>query len=305
MFSKIKTDRFTKPLSERIDRARSALADADAVLIGAGAGLSAAAGLRYSGPEFEREFADYIGRYRFPDLYTSAFHEFATEEERWTRWARHIDYIRFRPGAMPIYRQLLDLVMAKEYFVITTNVDAQFRKAGFDKNRIFEVQGDYGLMQCARGCHDTLYDDRPTVEAINANAHDLTVDPQFIPLCPVCGGRMDVHVRVNENFVEDENWHSMMERYHSFIGKNKSSRLVLLELGVGFNTPTVIRFPFERMTYANPGATLIRVNADFPQSSSEIRNQTISFAENIDEFLDAIQIRHCIISADIQDDIFF
>lgn len=283
MFSKIKTDRFTKPFSERVDRARSAIYNADAVFIGAGAGLSAAAGLRYSGPEFEKEFADYIERYGFPDLYSSAFHEFATEDERWTRWARHIDFIRFRPGAMPLYRQLFDLVKDKDYFVITTNVDAQFRKAGFDKDRIFEVQGDYGLMQCARGCHDTLYDDRKAVEAINANAHDLTVDPQFVPVCPVCGGKMDVHVRVNGNFVEDENWLSMMERYHSFVGKNRSSRLVLLELGVGFNTPTIIRFPFERMTYENPVATLIRVNADYPQSSPEIRNQTISFSESISD----------------------
>ena len=281
MFSKIRTDKYTPNYSERINRAAKAISDADAVLIGAGAGLSAAAGLRYSGSEFEREFADYIEKYHFPDLYSSAFHEFATEEERWTRWARHIDFIRFRPGALPLYRELLELVKNKNYFVITTNVDAQFRKVGFNENRIFEVQGDYGLMQCARACHDTLYDDRRTVEDINANAYDLTVDTRFVPHCPVCGGKMDVHVRVNGNFIEDAHWHSIAERYYSFVEKYKSSRLVLLELGVGFNTPTIIRYPFEQITSANHDATLIRLNSDYPQSSPEIQPQTISFSEDM------------------------
>lgn len=291
MFSKIKTDRFTKPFSERIDLARSAIDNADAVLIGAGAGLSTAAGLRYSGPEFEREFADYIERYRFPDLYSSAFHEFATEEERWTRWARHIDFIRFRPGAMPLYRELLELVADKEYFIITTNVDAQFRKAGFDSSRIFEVQGDYGLMQCAKGCHNTLYDDCMTVKTINANASDMTVDSRFVPRCPVCGGKMDVHVRVNGNFVEDEEWHNMMHRYYSFLEKHQKSNLVLLELGVGFNTPTIIRFPFEQITFENPSTTLIRINDAFPNPSSEIERQTVPFSEDITTVLVSLKYR--------------
>lgn len=281
MFSKIKTDRYTPNLSERIDLAAKSLTKADAILIGAGTGFSAAAGLKYSGLEFEREFADYIKKYHFPDLYSSSFYDFKTEEERWARWARHIDFIRFRPGAMPLYLELLELVNHKNYFVITTNVDAQFRKAGFDNDRIFEVQGDYGLMQCARACHDTLYDDGRTVEDINANAHDLTVDSRFVPHCPVCGGKMDVHVRVNGNFVEDAHWHSMAERYYSFVEKYKSSRLVLLELGVGFNTPTIIRYPFEQITYADQDATLIRLNSDYPQCSPEIHRQTISFSEEM------------------------
>lgn len=281
MFSKIMTDRFTQSYSERIERAAQAIADSDAVLIGAGAGLSAAAGLRYSGAEFEREFADYIERYGFPDLYTSSFHEFATEKERWTRWARHIDFIRYRPGAMPLYRDLLKLIKDKNYFVITTNVDAQFRKAGFEEDKIFEVQGDYGLMQCAVGCHDTLYGNREAVAGINTNSHDLTVASQFVPRCPVCGGRMDVHVRVNGYFIEDAKWHRMMDRYHSFVERNSQSKLVLFELGVGFNTPTIIRFPFDQMTSENPNAILIRMNESFPQGPAEIKNQTIPFTEDI------------------------
>lgn len=250
--------------------------------------MSAAAGLLYSGPRFEHEFADYIARYGFRDLYSSSFYEFATEEERWTRWARHIDFIRYRPGAMPLYRKLLELVRKKEYFVITTNVDAQFRKTGFDQHRLFEVQGDYGQMQCAVACHDTLYDNRPTVEAINANAENLTVDSRFVPRCPVCGGRMDVHVRINRHFVEDRRWHDMMECYSSFVERYGYSRLVLLELGVGFNTPSIIRLPFERMTRANSEATLVRLNADFPQASSDICCRTVSFREEMDNVFTAL-----------------
>ena len=142
---------------DKIALAADRLRDAHAIIIGAGAGLSAAAGLDYSGPEFKKEFADYIAKYGFPDLYTSSFHDFPTEEERWARWARHIDYIRFRPGAMPLYKELFELVKDKNYFVITTNVDGQFRKAGFAPDKIFEVQGDYGLMQCAVGCHQIIF----------------------------------------------------------------------------------------------------------------------------------------------------
>ena len=183
---------------EKLALARQRIAEADAIVIGAGAGLSAAAGLDYSGPAFKKEFADYIKKYGFPDLYTSSFHDFPTEEERWARWARHIDYIRFRPGAMPLYKELYDLVKDKNYFVITTNVDAQFRKAGFNPEKIFEVQGDYGQMQCAVGCHPKLYSDKETVEQILAHSENLTVPKEYVPVCPVCGGNMDVHVRKNQ-----------------------------------------------------------------------------------------------------------
>lgn len=171
--------------SDRIRMAREKLAQAHAVVIGAGAGLSAAAGLDYSGPGFRKEFADYIEKYHFPDLYTSSFHDFPTEEERWARWARHIDYARFKPEAFPLYRELLELVKGRNYFVITTNVDAQFRKAGFDPSRILEVQGDYGLMQCATACHPKVYSDKETVDRILSHSHNLTVAPEYVPVCPV------------------------------------------------------------------------------------------------------------------------
>lgn len=271
---------------EKIDRARECIASSDAVVIGAGAGLSAAAGLDYSGPEFRKEFADYIERYGFPDLYSSSFYEFPTEEERWARWARHIDYIRFRPDAMPLYKELFDLVKDKNYFVITTNVDAQFRKAGFDPERIFEVQGDYGLMQCAVGCHPKLYSDKEAVDEILKHSHDLTVDSRYVPVCPVCGGPMDVHVRKNQFFVQDEAWEQAAQRYESFMNRYADhGKVALLELGIGYNTPGIIRFPFERITFNNPNATLIRLNAEYPHGPAETAARTIAFTENMSDVI--------------------
>ncbi len=272
--------------NEKIQMAREKLDQADAIVIGAGAGLSAAAGLDYSGPEFKKEFADYIDKYKFPDLYSSSFYDFPTEEERWARWARHIDYARFRPDAFPLYRELLELVKDRNYFVITTNVDVQFRKAGFDPEKIFEVQGDYGLMQCAVGCHPKVYSDKETVENILHHSHDLTVDSAYVPVCPVCGGNMDVHVRKNQFFVQDENWDKAAERYEKFMAHyaDKGS-VVLLELGIGFNTPAIIRYPFEQITYRNPKATLIRLNSDYPHGPKETAARTISFTENMEKVI--------------------
>ncbi len=272
-----------KSFSDRIKEAREKLKSADAVVIGAGAGLSAAAGLDYSGPEFKKAFADYIDKYHFPDLYSSSFYDFPTEEERWARWARHIDYARFRPEALSLYHDLFDLVKGLNYFVITTNVDAQFRKAGFDRKKIFEVQGDYGLMQCAVGCHPKVYSDKDTVDEIIKHSHDLTVDPQYVPVCPVCGGNMDVHVRKNQYFVQDENWDKAAESYEHFMARYaEKGKVVLLELGVGFNTPAIIRYPFEQITYRNPNATLIRLNSEYPHGPKETAARTISFTENME-----------------------
>lgn len=279
-----------KSFDERIALARERLSHAQAVVIGAGAGLSAAAGLDYSGPEFKKEFADYISKYGFPDLYTSSFYEFPTEEERWARWARHIDYARFRPEAFPLYKELFNLVDHKNYFVITTNVDAQFRKAGFDAKRIFEVQGDYGMMQCAHGCHNRIYSDKETVETILQHSHDMTVDPEYIPVCPVCGGNMDVHVRKNQFFVQDDAWHKAAQRYEEFIATfAEKGNVVLIELGIGYNTPAIIRFPFERIVYNNPCATLIRLNSEYPHGPAETALQTIAFTENMDTVISKLK----------------
>lgn len=268
-------------LNERIEEAKVKIREADAILIGAGAGLSAATGISYSGPEFKKEFADYIRKYGFQDLYSSGFYEFPTEEERWTRWARHIQYTLLSRDGMPLYKDLLRIVQGKDYFVITTNVDEQFRKAGFPSDWLFEVQGDYGRMQCSVACHNKTYDDTEVVNAINSHAHDMTVDPKYVPVCPVCGGTMDINLRINQYFVEDARWHESAQRYDRFVNKHLNTHLVMLELGVGMNTPGIIRYPFEQITYDNRLSTLIRMNDSWTTGLKENAARTITFAEDM------------------------
>ncbi|MDO4163929.1 MAG: Sir2 silent information regulator family NAD-dependent deacetylase [Bacteroides sp.] len=257
--------------SHKIGRAKELIAHADAVLIGAGAGFSAAAGLHYSGPEFEHDFADFIRNYGITDLYTSSFYPFSTEEERWAYWARHIYTIRYKPEVLPLYQKLLQLVVDKDYFVITTNVDGQFRKAGFCPERLFEVQGDYGLNQCLCGCHDALYNNENLVRQMVATTHDCRIPSRLVPVCPRCGGRMEVHVRKDEYFVQDAAWHAAYKRYQQYVNNLETRKsVVLLELGVGFNTPTIIRYPFEIMAESYSNTTLIRIN----------KSETTTFLDN-------------------------
>lgn len=265
----------------RLSAARKAMAAADYVLIGAGAGLSAAAGLDYGGMRFKREFSEFIERYGFTDLYTSSFYDFPTEEERWAYWAKHIDFARFSPPAMDLYRDIFRLVDGKEYFVITTNVDGQFRKAGFASDRLFEVQGDYAYLQCAYGCHSERYDDKKLVKQMLGSIHDGRIPSSLVPHCPVCGGSMDVNLRKDSYFVEDSAWHLQADRYTQFLKKAYCRRCVLLELGVGYNTPGIIRFPFEQMASANSGMTLIRLNRDFPQRQMKGKGQFVGMDEDM------------------------
>ena len=247
-----------------LQKAEAAIAQADAVLIGAGAGLSTAAGINYSGPDFEKAFADMIAHYGFTDLYTSSFYPFKSEEEKWAYWSRHIDYARFAPEGKPLYKHLLEMVQGKEYFVITTNVDGQFIKVGFEPDKVFEVQGDYGLMQCATACHSKRYINESLVKQMVAEQQDCRIPSSLVPRCPVCGGPMEINVRKDRYFVEDDRWHLQADRYYSFLEKSLGKRnLVLLEYGVGYNTPTIIRFHFERMAASYPDVTLIRINKDY------------------------------------------
>lgn len=271
-----------------LNRAKQLIDRADTVLIGAGAGLSAAAGLRYSGPKFEHDFADFIRRYGITDLYSSSFYPFRTEEERWACWARHIQTIRYEPEALPLYRKLLELVSEKEYFVITTNVDGQFRKAGFSPERLFEVQGDYGLNQCQHGCHDILYNNESLVRRMVDATRDCRIPSQLVPVCPRCGGRMEVHVRKDEYFVQDAAWHAAHERYLQFVRSFRQRKsVVLLELGVGFNTPTIIRYPFELMAESYPNATLIRINKSETQNFFDCNERTILLAEDAEALIES------------------
>lgn len=273
----------------RIEEARQVIASAEAVLVGAGAGFSTAAGLVYDGKKFRGYFADFIARFGITDLYTSSFYPYPSEEVRWAYWAKHVHMIRYAPPAMPLYRALLETVRAKEYFVITTNVDGQFRKAGLSPERIFGVQGDYGLMQCRKPCHDSLYSNEQAVSAILPAISDCSIPPQLVPVCPVCGGPMDIHVRADASFIQDKAWYDMADRYESFVSSYACRHIVFLELGVGFNTPTIIRYPFEQMTYRNPKAVLIRLNKDYPDAIAENRHRPLSFGEDVSMVIEDLE----------------
>ena len=286
MFSKIKTSTSTDDYSLQMKDVRELIASAERVIIGAGAGLSTAAGLRYDGPDFEREFTDFIENYGITDLYSSSFYPFETEEEYWACWARHINFIRFREAA-PLYRQLHKLVKDKEYFVITTNVDGQFLKAGFSADRLFEVQGDYAYLQCVKGCHDKLYYNEDLIKKMFAETKNCRIPSSLIPRCPVCGEKMTVHVRCDQFFVEDEAWHSAANRYYDFLEKSRDKKTVLLELGVGFNTPTIIRFPFERMVNGWKNTSLVRINKDNVKSMYSSKRIT-AIKDDISAVLNAI-----------------
>ncbi len=250
---------------QQIENAVELLKEADVVIIGAGAGASAAAGIEYGGKRFRENFHEFIMKYGgqyMTDMYTAGFYPFPSEEASWGYWSKHALLNRFDPPALPLYKELYDIVKEKEYFVLTTNVDHQFYKAGFAEDRIFATQGDYGEIQCQRGCHQRVYDAGALFKQMDAARKDCLIPQDLVPKCPVCGGRMAMHLRCDNYFVEDEAWHEAADRYAAFLKQSKEKKVVLLELGVGFNTPMIIRLPFEKLVRTNASYSLIRLNKD-------------------------------------------
>ena len=274
---------------EQTARLRHALDSADAVLIGAGSGLSTAAGLTYTGERFERYFGDFIAKYHIPDMYAGGFYPFETLEEYWAWWSRHIFYNRYVDAPLPVYRDLLALVRGRDYFVLTTNVDHQFQRAGFDKKRLFYTQGDYGLWQCMQPCHNKTYDNEQTVRRMIEEQRDMRVPTELVPHCPVCGRPMTMNLRADDTFVEDEGWHAAAGRYADFLRRHEGLRVVFLELGVGGNTPGIIKYPFWRMTRDNPQATYVCINAGEAFAPHEISKQSLCIQGDIGEVLQRIQ----------------
>ena len=275
--------------SSRILQAKQAIKQADYIIIGAGSGLSTAAGLLYSGEKFEKDFKEFIEKYHFDNLYSASFYEFKTQEEKWAFFAKMIKLNRYNENPLKLYQELYEIVKNKEYFVLSTNVDGQFYNSGFDKDKIFEVQGDYSYLQCENACHNKLYNNKELVEKWLRNTKDCKIPSNLIMKCPVCGDNMDMNLRKDANFVQDENWYNMSQKYEGFLAKTKNKNVVLLEIGVGFNTPGIIRFPFEQMTANNVKTTLIRINKDYPNPMLEIRNKTISFDEDTNKIIEDLK----------------
>ncbi len=269
----------------RIKQAKIAIQEADYILLGGGAGLSAAAGLEYSGLRFTENFTPFIKKYGLTDMYSSGFYPFRTQEEKWAYWAKHISLNRYKIDPTKLYKDLYQLVKNKKYFVISTNVDSQFEKSGFPSNKVFDIQGNYGYLQCAKGCHNKLYDNELLVEKMVEKTLDCVIPSDLVPKCPVCGGDMDPNLRINKDFVQDEKWYELNKSYTEFLEESDGKKVVYFELGVGFNTPGIIRYPFEKWTYHNENATLIRLNKDNPDGYEENADKTIAFTENMQEVI--------------------
>lgn len=275
-----------------VEKAKRLIENADTIVIGAGAGLSASAGFTYSGERFTEHFADFIEKYGFRDMYSAGFYPFDTPEEFWAYWSRYIFINRYQNAPKSVYHDLYNLVQDKDYFVLTTNVDHCFQKAGFDKQRLFYTQGDYGLWQCSKPCHKKTYDNESTVKKMVAEQKNMRVPSGLIPHCPVCGAPMSMNLRADNTFVEDNGWHDAAKRYQNFIRNHERNHVLFLELGVGSNTPGIIKYPFWQMTYDNPNAAYLCINYGEARCPQEIKEQSICIDGDIGEVLGSFCLKN-------------
>lgn len=288
MFSRIWTRGSTETFSARTRRLRRALDEAEAVVVGAGAGLSASAGFDYAGARFERYFGDFQAKYSFQDMYAGGFYPYPTLEEYWAYWSRYILINRYADPPRPVYNAVGKLVEGKDYFVLTTNVDHCFQKAGFEKERLFYTQGDYGLWQCSKPCCQETWDNEETVRRMVSELRDMQVPTQLIPRCPHCGRPMTMNLRSDDTFVQDEGWYRAAGRYKAFLRRYQGRKVLFLELGVGMNTPGIIKYPFWRMTAQNPRAVYACLNLGQATAPREIAGQSICLDGDIGQTIAAL-----------------
>ena len=289
MFSRIQTTKSTENISDNIEKLKEKIRTADAVVIGAGAGLSTAAGFTYSGERFEKYFSDFAAKYGIQDMYSGGFYPYETPEEHWAYWSRYIYINRYMDAPKPVYDDLLKLVANKDYFVITTNVDHCFQKVGFDKKRLFYTQGDYGLFQCSEPCCQETFDNKDIIFEMLKQQNDMKIPTELLPVCPHCGKPLTMNLRSDDKFVEDEGWHRAAERYENFLRTRAGGKMLFLELGVGYNTPVIIKYPFWQMTAKNPNATYACINKGQAICPQEIERQSICVNAGISEVLSLIK----------------
>lgn len=270
---------------DRVKELREKLDSAEAVVIGVGAGLSTSAGFTYTGQRFRKYFSDFIDKYGFRDMYSGGFYPFRTPEEHWAYWSRYIYVNRYMDPPKPVYENLLELVKDKDYFVVTTNVDHCFQKAGFDKKRLFYTQGDYGLLQCSEPCCQETFDNREMIREMVERQKNMRIPKELLPVCPHCGKPLTMNLRSDDRFVEDEGWHRAAERYGDFIRTRKDREILFLELGVGYNTPGIIKYPFWQMTAGNPKAAYVCVNYGEAVAPEEIKARSVCIHGDIAEVL--------------------
>ena len=272
----------------QINRLKAEIETADAIIIGAGAGLSTSAGFTYTGSRFRQYFSDFEDKYGFHDMYSGGFYPYKTPEEHWAYWSRYIEVNRYQNTDRPVYENLYELVKDRDYFVITTNVDHCFQKAGFDKKRLFYTQGDYGLFQCSVPCCQVTYDNREIIGCMVKEQKDMCIPSELLPICPVCGKPLTMNLRSDDIFVEDEGWHKAALRYDDFIRRHKKLHILLLELGVGYNTPAIIKYPFWRLTAQNPKAVYACINNGEAFCPAEIETQSVCINNDIGSILERL-----------------
>ena len=295
-------DNEDRSYEDKLSDIKELTANADAIVIGAGAGLSTSAGFTYSGERFDKYFSDFKDRYKFTDMYSGGFYPYQTLEEHWAFWSRYIYINRYMDAPKPVYDNLYELVKDKDYFVITTNVDHCFQKVGFDKHRLYYTQGDYGLFQCSEPCHKKTYDNEDIIrKMVMAQGYEfkedgslylpegrnlkLTVPSELVPYCPECGKPMSMNLRADNTFVEDEGWHVAAKRYEQFLERHKNLNIVFIELGIGYNTPVIIKYPFWQMTDKWQHAHYICLNYGQAYAPDEIKDKSVCVNKDIDEVI--------------------
>ena len=294
MFIKNQTTKYTKNYWEQVKEVTQLINNADSIIIGAGSGLSTAAGFTYSGKKFQDYFSDFIDVYGFHDMYSAGFYPYASLEEHWAYWSRHIYYNRYDQPAGEPYLELLELVKDKEYFVITTNVDHRFQVADFDKERLYYTQGDYGLFQCSKACHQKTYDNEKEIRQMIKLQKNMRIPSELIPHCPVCGAPMTTNLRIDDTFVQDQGWHQAKKNYEKFLTQYRNKKVLYLDLGVGNNTPGIIKYPFWRMTYENNKSNYVSINLEPMPIVKEIEEQSIGLVYDIKKVITDLKIeRDC------------
>ena len=260
----------------------------DAILVGIGAGMSTSAGFEYSGARFERYFSDFKEKYGIQDMYEGGFYPFPSLEEYWAWWSRHIYYNRYDVPVGKPYSDLLKILKDKNYFILTTNVDHQIQKAGFEKARLFYTQGDYGLWQCSTPCHNKTYNNEEKVRKMIEMQKDMKIPSHLIPYCPICKEPMTMNLRSDDSFVQDDGWEQAKERYEDFLEKYKKANIMFLELGVGNNTPGIIKYPFMYMTIQNEDAIYVSINKEDFYLPKSIEDRSIHIQDDIGKILNEI-----------------
>lgn len=272
-------------INNSLIRLKDAIEEADAVIIGAGAGLSTAAGFSYSGERFDKNFSDFEEKYGFHDMYSGGFYLYDSPEEYWAFWSREIYINRYMDAPLPVYDDLLKLVKDKDYFVLTTNVDHCFQKAGFDKKRLFYTQGDFGLLQCVKPCCQKTFDNEKIILEMVEQQRNMKIPTELIPKCPYCGRPLTTNLRVDGTFVQDEGWHEAAERYALFERRHQNMKTLYLEIGVGFNTPGIIKYNFWQRVNQNPKAIYVCLNREQMGTLAEIENRSICISKDFGDII--------------------